>query len=265
MKTMITKLGISVVAVLAVGHLEAQTVDMTLESTIADTGFSATMSGDGTMINTDDLIGIYAFQVNSVTPASTLIGSAGSTLYAICLSPQGNLGFGYEGSYALQTFAQAGNGQYPTAWVTPQGIQNANYLFSTYASQLEAGNLLGGSFGGSVNDQAAALALAMYTALYNSTAYGVAANGTVSSGFDVTLSGGSVATDYSAFLSALTGYNGSPLAVGYVLTPDAGQPNAEQTMIFTPVPEASTIIAGALMVLPFGASTLRILRKKCAA
>ena len=29
----------------------------------------------------------------------------------------------------------------------------------------------------------------------------------------------------------------------------------------TPVPEASTMIAGALLLLPFGASTLRILRK----
>jgi hypothetical protein len=50
-----------------------------------------------------------------------------------------------------------------------------------------------------------------------------------------------------------------------VLTPDAGQPDGEQTILFTPVPEASTIIAGALMVLPFGASALRILRKKRAA
>jgi hypothetical protein len=33
----------------------------------------------------------------------------------------------------------------------------------------------------------------------------------------------------------------------------------------TAVPEPSTIIAGVAMLLPFGASTLRILRKKCAA
>ena len=30
----------------------------------------------------------------------------------------------------------------------------------------------------------------------------------------------------------------------------------------TPVPEPTTLIAGALLLLPFGASTLRILRKR---
>jgi len=31
------------------------------------------------------------------------------------------------------------------------------------------------------------------------------------------------------------------------------------------VPEPTTVIAGALLLLPFGASTLRVLRKKCMA
>jgi hypothetical protein len=257
-KTMVTRLGISAASVLIVGHLEAQAVNMTLENTIADTGFSATLSGYGTIINTDDLIGIYAFQVNSVTPGSSMIGSQ---LYAICLSPQGNLSFGYGGNYTLQTFAQAGNGSYPSAWIAPAGIQNANYLFSTFAPKLEGGNVLNG-FVGSVNDQASAMAWAMYTALYNSTAFGAAADGTPTSGFDVALSG-NLLQDYNIFLGDLaTGYNGSTLATGYVLTPSLGQPGAEQTMIFTPIPETSTLIAGALMVLPFGASTFRILRKK---
>jgi len=30
----------------------------------------------------------------------------------------------------------------------------------------------------------------------------------------------------------------------------------------TPVPEASTVLAGALMLLPFGVSTIRIIRKR---
>jgi hypothetical protein len=44
------------------------------------------------------------------------------------------------------------------------------------------------------------------------------------------------------------------------------QPPQAMTATFdvTPVPEPTTIIAGASMLLPFGASTLRILRKKCA-
>jgi len=38
-----------------------------------------------------------------------------------------------------------------------------------------------------------------------------------------------------------------------------GSPSQGQSI---PVPEPSTIFAGALMLLPFGASTLRILRKQ---
>ncbi|MEI7941050.1 MAG: hypothetical protein WCK27_30620, partial [Verrucomicrobiota bacterium] len=38
--------------------------------------------------------------------------------------------------------------------------------------------------------------------------------------------------------------------------------NAE--FLFTPVPEPTTMIAGALLLLPFGASTLRMLRRRTA-
>jgi hypothetical protein len=232
---------------------------MTLENTIADTGFSATLSGYGTIINTDDLIGIYAFQVNSVTPGNSTIGSQ---LYEICLSPQGNATSGYAGNYTLQTFAQPGHGSYSSAWTAPAGIQNANYLFNTFAPKLEGGNALNG-FVGSVNDQASAMAWAMYTALYNSTAPGVAADGTPTSGFNVALTG-NLLQDYNLFLGDLaTGYNSSSSATGYVLTPSSGQ--SAQPLLFSSVPETSTLISGALMVLPFGASTLRILRKKRAA
>jgi hypothetical protein len=39
----------------------------------------------------------------------------------------------------------------------------------------------------------------------------------------------------------------------------------EASFEFTPVPEPTTVVAGALLLLPFGASTLRILRKRQAA
>lgn len=41
--------------------------------------------------------------------------------------------------------------------------------------------------------------------------------------------------------------------------------NAHEYVVEVPVPEASTIVAGALMLLPFGVSTLRIMRKKVTA
>jgi hypothetical protein len=40
-----------------------------------------------------------------------------------------------------------------------------------------------------------------------------------------------------------------------------GDTYGTMTVTYAPVPEASTIIAGALLLLPFGVSTLRILRK----
>jgi len=52
----------------------------------------------------------------------------------------------------------------------------------------------------------------------------------------------------------------------YVINPgyaDGG--NTQTTFTVTSVPEPTTMIAGALLLLPFGASTLRILRRKCVA
>jgi hypothetical protein len=49
----------------------------------------------------------------------------------------------------------------------------------------------------------------------------------------------------------------------YTLYDNTGaQAHVNGTATLTAVPEASTVIAGALLLLPFGASTLRILRRK---
>jgi hypothetical protein len=37
---------------------------------------------------------------------------------------------------------------------------------------------------------------------------------------------------------------------------------SQNIQVLAPVPEPTTMIAGALLLLPFGASTLRILRKR---
>jgi len=63
---------------------------------------------------------------------------------------------------------------------------------------------------------------------------------------------------------ALVGYNG-----GYInFYPSDGSSNIggpATATLFDPVPEPTTLIAGGLMLLPFGASTLRILRRNRAA
>jgi len=43
---------------------------------------------------------------------------------------------------------------------------------------------------------------------------------------------------------------------------NAGDPTGLRVEIASPVPEPSTVIAGALLLLPFGVSTLRSLRRK---
>jgi len=61
---------------------------------------------------------------------------------------------------------------------------------------------------------------------------------------------------------ALVGYNGSYINFyPYNGSSNIGGP-ATATLSVDPVPEPTTLIAGALMLMPFGASTLRILRNR---
>jgi hypothetical protein len=54
----------------------------------------------------------------------------------------------------------------------------------------------------------------------------------------------------------------SPTGGGYFEAPNGTTSYVPVTLNIAPVPEASTVVAGALMLLPFGVSTLRIMRKK---
>ena len=275
-------------AVLVAGQVHAQTVvNMTLEGNgigpsyttwAAETGFSATVPGGGPSIVSDDVIGIYAFQINSINPLGGV--NIITPFYTTCMSPSGNLNWNTPDNYTLQTFAQASPGINPSLWASSGpngtgalwGIQNANYLFTQQAHTLEPGGnaTLGGSYVGTAADQGAAMALAMYAALFNSTDYGKI-NG--SGPFQVTGFGNvNVLTDYGLDINALKAYKGTPLTTGYLLTPPSSEWNsgAGQAMILLgddvpqgnpSVPEPTTIISGVLMLLPFGASTLRILRR----
>ena len=63
--------------------------------------------------------------------------------------------------------------------------------------------------------------------------------------------------------------NANAKYTGYLLipTPESQYGLNAQEMFYnvTPVPEPTTLIAGALLLLPFGASTLRVLRRNRAA
>lgn len=140
-----------------------------------------------------------------------------------------------------------------------QAIQNAAYLFYTFGQPTSIG--IGGT-----TDQRAALQLAVWEALYDTTALGTV------TGSRFTVSAGSAAvTLASTWISDLNSQAnaGNFGYTGYLLYPDPlsvpnnnNEPPQELLIGANPVPEAPTVIAGALLLLPFGASAFKILRKK---
>ena len=249
----------------------------------AETGFTTDGSA-GAKIAGNELIGIYRF---------TATGADGpvNPFWSTCLSPMGNLDWSQH-DYTSLAFGPgtgtAGSGHNPATWSSvgqpDSGIQNAQYLWRLFSPTIIASGTA---------DQGAGLALAMYEALYDSTGYGTYNTADTGSRFSVTagLSGG-VLTAYNTYLGALnteTSYdsvfenrgNGNilrdaPFVSTGVATPGAGQdliwnvtsvtPGAslDQLSNITPVPEPTTMVAGALLLLPFGASTLRMLRRRTA-
>jgi len=140
-----------------------------------------------------------------------------------------------------------------------QAIQNAAYLFYNYGQLTSTG--LGGS-----TEQKAALQLAVWSALYDTTD-----NGTVT-GSRFSFSGGdaTAVAQANSWLSALNTQAdaGNFGYTGYLLSPSSltanganSEPPQELFIGAAPVPEFSTVIAGALLLLPLGASTMRILRR----
>jgi hypothetical protein len=136
-----------------------------------------------------------------------------------------------------------------------EAIQNAAELYYNHFSVLN---------GNSVTDKAA-LQLAVWSALYNTDATGAI----VTTGKRFTFSGADSAAvnEANTWLGQLT----TATHDGAILYPNPlnqndgeGEPPQELLMRsqdITPVPEPTTMIAGAFLLLPFGASALRFLRK----
>lgn len=222
-----------------------------------------------------DYIGLYQFTITAISGTvnpgtqDSLIPSSGlyvgETFNSVCLSPNGGLGWSPY-TYDYDNFAQAAGSAIPAAWATsngvPVGIQNAAYLWQLFGSKVTSGA------------QGAGLAMAMYAALYQSTGYGVLGNpNNFVPNFSQDAAAGAA---YASYLSYLTtfGSQSSSLGVaanalnGYMLVPDPLDGTQEFIILsptapnLTPVPEPTTFIAGGLLLLPLGASTLRILRKR---
>jgi hypothetical protein len=171
-----------------------QIVSMSLAnaSSLDQTGFTANLTGVGQIIFTDDEIGIYQFTVTE--PTSPV--QVPNPLYSVCLAPLGDLEYGGPYNYNVDTVAQAANYSYPVSALTADGLENALYLWNKLSPGIDGP---GGSQSASAG---AALALAMYTAMYNSTGYGSV--NAVSGPLTIANLTGATLTDYESDIAAIT-------------------------------------------------------------
>jgi hypothetical protein len=272
-KTSLGSFAATVAALLAATTGQAQTVTMALTDASSTTEYGNALVGDlngvGQIIANNDEIGIYSFNVTGISGfAAGVTANTFNPLYSVCLSPLGDLSTASY-TYNLVTTANAAGGQYsdPPSTYVANGLNNALYLFNTYAGGIEAM-----AAGQAKQDAGAALALAMYTALYNSTALGSAVSArTVGANFtlpNLASADSGLNSDYSTYLTDLHG--AAAPANDYVLVPTTYASGNGQDMelvvnggdLIVGVPEASTFVSAALLMLPFGASALRILGRK---
>jgi hypothetical protein len=298
-KALFTSIRAFAITGMVAGVLNARAdINMTLTDpstySVTDVGLTG---ADGTVLPANQYyIGAYGFTVNTVgtSPGDAQSGlSAGSQFNAVCLSPNGEIYSGYQYNFTYSSLSGASPGLNPGNYWAPNGIQDAAYLWN-YWGGTKLSSFTSTLFGSSVNSsltggkaqEGAALALAMLDLLYN--------GGSASASYAISSSinkyapnfngDGQVQYDYNALISWYLANADSPGTIGEsqntltygILVPDApadGGPGtgiSGQEFMFispdqsnlTPVPEPTTLISGALLLLPFGASTLRILRKK---
>lgn len=200
-----------------------------------------------------------------------------SPFNTVCTDLEGTLFTpGTYGFQQLRDFSNAGNGLDPR-WgydnqnqplISPPAQGNAN----SQAAIQNAADIFFNNVGAAMaaigtlakQEEWAALQLAVWEALYDS--------GTGSPGLSLT-SGRFTATSADSTTltlanAMLAGLSANPHYVGFTLYPDPTVPSDQdpypaQSVFYnvTPVPEPTTMIAGALLLLPFGMSTLRVLRR----
>jgi hypothetical protein len=246
------------------------TMAFTWSGTLYQAGYTASLttpSYNGQVIQANDAIGIYAFNVYNVTQNPTPTPTPPNPFYSVCLSPAGLLDGGTY-TYNAESLATASPGIYPSQWAgtaaKPYGINNAAYLWSTYGSTV---------WNSGSSAEAAALEFAIWTALYDSTGYGKLGNNY----FTINGWGAHADTfsDYNTYLNGLTNSAFSGGFTGDILEGTnavAGGANSGQSQEFfllqsassqgtSAVPEPATVAAGALLLLPLGVSILRIVRR----
>jgi hypothetical protein len=225
-----------------------------------------TVSGKTTVYNN-----VYAGGEQISQPSGSKDGLPNSYV-SVCTDFQGSLYVGstykFLGSATPLTSATGIDPKWNDA---PAAIQFASELFNTYGDLGSGGMGTGGKT--MTVEQMAALQLAVWMVLYDTSGTGSSAKVTVnsSSEFYISSNAGDSATACAAILLAdqwvanLTcNYNN----IDSLLQPDPtlgvqGNKDDEdpQELLFCSVPEPTTILAGVLLLLPLGMSTIRNLRK----
>jgi hypothetical protein len=159
--------------------------------------------------------------------------------------------------YTAVAFAGA-DGVSPAWSVVPQAIQNVSYIYNQYYLPAAANNSL-------TADQAAGMQLAIWEVLYDTGSQGTISSSLSSGNFRARNFDTGTMTDAAAYVADVNAARtGGWNFTQYTDTWLDPVNNCSQGLIWnntTPVPEPTTLIAGALLFLPFGASTLRFVRK----
>jgi len=251
-------------ALLGVERTQAQ-VNYTIGGTIGtdlENGWNLTIDG---ATDTRCLVGDI-----KLTPA------VGPTVNTVCTDVSGTVYLGDTYAYVTKSFAASPSSGIDPIWGADNGgktysnydattanaaIQNAAYVFASYRSVLTSGTLT----------DKVALQLAVWTALYD-TGSGQTWTTAIASGrFNASIgtSGDTAAiTEAVSWLNALLGPTGTASHTQYsgnLLEPDPqvqhGLTAQEMLLTPTPVPEPTTVLAGVLLLLPFGGGAIRYSRK----
>lgn len=280
---------VAVLSCLGFSAAKAAMVNYTIVNSEADLEtFNLSYNSSGTTLNST---------INGALVGGIQISQSGNSAFhssytTVCTDVGNSVYLGSTYGYDLTTYSgltgidpvwglDANNGINSTLLKGEQAkaIQNAAEIFYNNYALLSSGTsvTVTSGLGGTAVDKMAALQLAVWAAIYDTGLNGnveVTSGGNGLSGTRFAASGGDAAAIADAALM-IANLNGNYNLTGNLLFPDPnttqgnGDGNLVQELLMrtgdttaTPVPEPTTMVAGALLLLPFGASTLRMLRTR---
>ena len=217
---------------------------------------------DYTILGGANLVGGFSVSVDGTAENGILVGGIAVTgnvadtvpgyqsFTTVCVDLNGRIYL--NSTYAFNEVGFTGQSGLNPLWGQPAGASSAAYQAINNAAYLFA------TFHPTTATDWAALQLAVWKAVYDTTSTGSINWNSGTERFEVTTDVNGAWTEAQGLLNNLprnTDY------AGYLLKPT--DTTAQELLVnVTAVPEYGTMGAGALMLLPFAASTLRIVRKK---